>query len=191
MDTTEKKEQLQCQLKDLQERISSVRSMIRSDAGEQEKELSASVDEANARIKAFNEKTISRLEDEINEFSRNADVARMVLEIQAKEDTADLRGDLEAAKENVTLAKEYGDGKRNAALLKAQMDVNEYKARLAEHLAEMDKEDRAFYINNLLDYADDCSQLAEAYLLEADLALAEANAEIDSYEKDYGESVHK
>ena len=191
MDTTEKKEQLQCQLKDLQERISSVRSMIRSDAGEQEKELSASVDEANARIKAFNEKTISRLEDEINEFSRNADVARMVLEIQAKEDTADLRGDLEAAKENVTLAKEYDDGKRNAALLKAQMDVNEYKARLAEHLAEMDKEDRAFYINNLLDYADDCSQLAEAYLLEADLALTEVYAEIDSYEKDYGESVRK
>ena len=113
----------------------------------------------------------------------------MILEIQMKEDAPEAMGDLEAVKENVRLAKDYSEGKRNASLLKAQMTLNEIKAARAERLAEMDKTDRAGYIASLLDYADDCDEIAESYLLEAQLALTEAVDEMNAYEKEYGEDI--
>lgn len=185
----EKQERLQEQLKELKEGIAIARGKVKEDADKQKAEVYKSVDEAAAKVSDFNTKTIDRVESDLHELSRNADVCKMVAEIQIDEDTREAKGDLEAARENVRIAKEYKEGKRNSALLKARMSINEIKARRAERLTEMDKEDRALYVGYLLDYAEDCQNMAEAFMLEAELALSEAISEIDAYEKDYGESL--
>ena len=185
--TKEQKERFQEQLKELKEGIEIARNKLNDDKATQQMEFNKSVDEAAAMLKDYNTKAIDRLEGELEELSKQADVAAKMAEAQTNEVNADVMGDIEAAKENVRIAKEYSEGAWNTALLKAQMNINELKARKAQRLEEMDKADRAEYINNLLDYADDCQRMAEAFMLESELALAEAVAEIDSYEKEYGE----
>ena len=185
----EKQEALKEQLKELKEGIAIARGKVKEDADKQKAEVFKSVDEAAAKVNDFNTKAIDRVESDLHAFSNDVEVCNMVAKIQLEEDAKEAKGDLEAAKENVRIAKEYKEGKRNTALLKAQMTVNEIKARKAERLTEMDKEDRAFYIANLLDYAEDCQYMAEAFMLEAELALAEAIDEINAYEKEYGETL--
>ena len=187
--TPEQQERLQEQLKELKEGIAVARGRLQADSAKQQAAFSQSAEEVKTKIRDYNAKTADRIETELNTLSRDADVARMILEIQMKEDAPEAMGDLEAVKENVRLAKDYSEGKRNASLLKAQMTLNEIKAARAERLAEMDKTDRAGYIASLLDYADDCDEIAESYLLEAQLALTEAVDEMNAYEKEYGEDI--
>ena len=144
--TPEQQERLQEQLKELKEGIAVARGRLQADSAKQQAAFNQSAEEVKTKNRDYNAKTADRIETELNTLSRDADVARMILEIQMKEDAPEAMGDLEAVKENVRLAKDYSEGKRNASLLKAQMTLNEIKAARAERLAEMDKTDRAGYI---------------------------------------------
>ncbi len=185
----EKNERIQVQLQELKEGIEAARKKLKADKAKQKVEFNKSVDEAAAMLKKFNAETMDRLENELEELSKQPDISAKMIEAQENENNAVVMGDIEAAKENVRIAKEYSDSKWNSALLQAQMNVNEIKARRAQRLEEMDKTDRAAYINYLLDYADDCETMAESFMLEAQLALAEAVNEIQDYQKEYGEPV--
>ena len=92
-----------------------------------------------------------------------------------------------ADKENVRLAKELGESKIDALKLKAQMNVNAAKAKIAEKKEAVDKSKQERRIVDLLDYADNRQQLAYAAAQEAEFTTLEAAAEAADYIDKYGE----
>ncbi len=103
------------------------------------------------------------------------------------DDIATIDGNINAAKENVRLAKERADSKIYAFKLKAQMKAEAIKDKLAVKRAERDKASMELYIMDLLDYAESCQQVAFAAAIEADLTLLQAAEVAAEYVEKYGE----
>ena len=92
-----------------------------------------------------------------------------------------------AAKENVRPAKGLGESKIDALKLKSQMNVNAAKAKITEKKEAVDNSKQELCIVYLLDYADNCQQLAYATALEAGFTILETAAEAANYIDKYGE----
>lgn len=103
------------------------------------------------------------------------------------DDVATIEGDINAAKENVRLAKERADSKIYAFKLKAQMKAEAIKDKLAAKRTERNKAAMELYIMDLLDYAESCQQVAFAAAIEADLTLLQAAEVATEYVEKYGE----
>lgn len=110
---------------------------------------------------------------------------RMDARIDDKIATAE--GNINAAKENLRLAKERSDSKIYAFKLKAQMKAEAIKQKLADKRAEKDKAAMEMYIIDLLDYAECCQQVAFAAAIEADMTLLQAAEIAADYIEKYGE----
>ncbi len=102
------------------------------------------------------------------------------------ETLAAAKGAVNAADEDVRLVAERRDSKRNALMLRAQMNVENAKAKLAAHKDAVDKAVQEAYIEDLLDYAADCAELANAWALEAEYTLMEASAQVSDFVEKYG-----
>jgi molecular chaperone GrpE (heat shock protein) len=114
------------------------------------------------------------------------DAAAEKLQAKVDDDLATIEGDINAAEENVRLAKERKNSKLNATRLKLQMHQEEVKNRIEAKKTAIDKDAQEELIMDLLDYADDCQQIAYSYVMEAELAILDACDEIEEYEAKYG-----
>lgn len=99
-----------------------------------------------------------------------------------------VEGDIEAAKENIRLAKERKNSKIYALKLKAQMKAEALKEKIADKRAARDKAAMENYILDLIAYAENCQEIAFAAAIEADLTLLEAAEVAADYVEKYGEA---
>lgn len=161
-------------------------------------EIAAVIDEINADLDDLD----AALAEDYAEFDAAVDkLDAAVAEDYAKYDaavaeaadayTADraatIEGNINAAEENLRLAKERRDSKIYALKLKAQMKAEALKQKIADRRAEKDKAAMEAYILDLLDYAEACQQVAFAAAIEADITLLEAAAVAAEYNEKFGE----
>ncbi len=119
--------------------------------------------------------------------AETAQVAGMLAKDKLEEKIAQVRGDVAAGQETARLAAERGKSKLSSVRLKAQMSVDAAKEAILEKKEAHDQKSQEKRILELLDYADDCEELAAQLAAEADLALLEAAAETIDYYAAYGE----
>lgn len=154
-------------------------------------EINANLDELDAALAedyAKFDAAVDELDAAIAEDYAKYDAAvaeRMDVRMDDKIATAE--GNINAAKENLRLAKERTDSKIYAFKLKAQMKAEAVKQKLADKRAEKDKAAMEMYIIDLLDYAECCQQVAFAAAIEADMTLLEAAEIAADYIEKYGE----
>ena len=96
------------------------------------------------------------------------------------------KGQCAAAGENVRIVKERREEKRNSVKIRAQMGVDQAKAKIADRKEAVDKASQEMLIQDILDYAERCQELAYAWALESEYAVSEALEVIDDYCKKYG-----
>lgn len=145
-------------------------------------QLNDTLDAFDAKLDEYDQRILEKMDKEIDDLA----VYAAVMEAQANEDAKAIKGDIEAARENLRLADEYSTGKLNSSRLRAQMNLSEARARKIRRLEEMDKEAWSLYICDLFDYAENCQDMAEAYAYESKLALTQARDEIKLFEEKYG-----
>ena len=97
-----------------------------------------------------------------------------------------VQGEINAVKENMRLAGERSEEKRNAVLLRAQMSVENAKDKVAERKEALDKAGQEAWIMDLLDYADRCQEYACAWAMEAEYTMIQVADEIKDYNEKYG-----
>ncbi len=115
--------------------------------------------------------------EELAELDAELKVLDAAIDARIADDIAVAEGDINAAAENACLTKDHLQSKLNAALLKAQMNVNAAKAKIAENKAACDESERQQRIIDLFNYADHCYYAALATVLNAEAAILEAAAE--------------
>lgn len=158
-------------------------------AGQMKKdEIQANIKELDAQIEEFDKAVDAQIESDIAEMDAAFDEMDKAIEAQVEDDIATVQGEINAAKENIRLAKERGDSKINSIRLRAQMNVNAAKAKITEKKEAHDKAEQEQRIINLLDYADRCQELALALALESEASILEAASEAADYMEKYGES---
>ncbi len=162
------------------EEISAAIDSINADLDELDASLAEDYAKYNAAVEEF-DKAVA--EDYAKLDAAMAERA----EAKVADDVATIDGNINAAKENVRLAKERADSKIYAFKLKAQMKAEAIKDKLAAKRAERDKAAMELYIMDLLDYAESCQQVAFAAAIEADLTLLQAAEVATEYVEKYGE----
>ena len=95
------------------------------------------------------------------------------------------KGDVAMAEENARLAHEYRDSRRNAMKLRAQMNVNNAKEKIAAKKEAKDKAEQEEWILDLFDYAIGCYEMSYSWALEAEYTLMEAAYELDYYNETF------
>lgn len=148
-------------------------------------ELDAALAEDYAKFDAAVDELDNAVAEDYAKF--DAAVAEKV-DARIDDKIATAEGNVNAAKENIRLAKERKDSKIYAFKLKAQMKAEAVKQRLADRRAEKDKAALELYIIDLLDYAECCQQVAFAAAIEADMTLLEAAEAAAEYVEKYGEA---
>ena len=182
MNYQERLEKYEERKKLLKEGIAIAADAVKKDRQAADYRMETKLDDFNERLDAYDAKAISKMNKDLEEYNRKCDA----MDAKIDDDLKTIEGDFVAAEENLRIAKEKHDSKLNTARLKAQMNIHAAKARRIERLENMDKAAWQNYINYLFDYAEDCQDIAEAYALEAELAIYEAMLEIAEYEKTYG-----
>ena len=98
-----------------------------------------------------------------------------------EEQVAGVKGSIASAAENARLLRDRREGKMDSVKIRAQMQVNSAKEKVAAHKEALDKAAREEWILDLLDYANSCYEMAYAWALEAENTMLEVNCEIDEY----------
>lgn len=98
----------------------------------------------------------------------------------------DAQSGLEAAKEQCRIASERGKSKISSELLRAQMNFKVAKENIQERKEAYDKEKLSKYIDNELEYAEQCVTLALLAAEEAKVAFLEAVDAQKEYDEKYG-----
>ena len=146
--------------------------------------VDAALDEAADKVDASIAKGKEKME-KVKDFL-NTDVTEIGAKIQKAIDDQ-VEGDINAAEENVRLMRERADSKRNAVRLRAQMNVENAKAKIAARREAIDKAEQEAWILDLVDYAERCQQLALSWAVEAEYTLMEIAYEINDYLEKYGD----
>lgn len=136
------------------------------------KELNKKMDELNAKIK---------------DASDTVKIVGMETKDTLDDKVSEAKGNVASTKENFRLAKEKGKSKVSSRLLKAQMDMEEMKKNISEKKIEHDKAKAEKDIQETLEYAETCANLAIYAGQEAVLAFLEAAGKEMDYEDEYGE----
>lgn len=132
-------------------------------------------------------KDISGIGDQIKDSAETAQIKGMYKKDEIVEKVKESKGNVEAAKENVRRVHERGKSKFSSELLKMQMNMEETKNKFAEKKETKNKEKLEKYIDDQIEYAEDCVATSILAAREAKLAFLEAlNAEME-YEEKYGE----
>lgn len=133
--------------------------------------------------------------DELNAKMKDASDTVKIVGMEAKdtlnEKVSEAKGNIASTQENMRLAKEKGKSKISSRLLKAQMDLEEMKKGISEKRIEHNKEKAQKDIEETLDYAETCANLAIYAGQEAILAFLEAAAKEVDFEDEYGEDEKK
>lgn len=150
-------------------------------------EIEANIAELDTKLDTLSAAIDAQIENDIEDANAAADLIDEAVTQQINDGIATAEGYMNAARENIRLAKERRDSKINSLKLRVQMNVNAAKAKITEKQEAHDKTKQEQRIINLLDYADNCQQLAYAMALEAELTILEAAAEAADYVEKYGE----
>ena len=100
---------------------------------------------------------------------------------------SDAKSTLAATEENVRQVSERGKSKLSSELIKAQMNLKEFKKAVEEKKAEHDKAKAEKEIEDTLEYAAACADLATIAGQEAIVAFLEAAEKKVEFDKEYGE----
>ena len=173
----------QGKINEMKAKVNETAEMAKTAGRMKKEEIQADMAALDAAIDALDKAVDEQIESDIAEIDAVMDAVDAAID----DDIATAKGEINAAKENARLAKECGDSKLNAILLRAQMNVNAAKAKVKEKKAALEKADQEQRILDLLDYADKCQQLAVAMSMEADWAFLAAAAEATDYTEKYGE----
>ena len=136
---------------------------------------------------AESQEKMKQVKAKLADAAETAQVAGMLAKDKLDEKIAEVKGDLAAGQETARLAAERGKSKLSAARMKAKMSMDAAKIDITEKKEAHDQKSQEKRILELLDYADDCEELAAELAAEADLALLEAAAETLDYYATYGE----
>ena len=143
----------------------------------------ANIKERLAQTQAKSEEIKTKISSTVGDAQAAVELTKEVLDDRI----AELKGNINANAENARLAAEKGKSKFNSALLKAQMSIEAARDNIAEKKEARDKEAQERRIIDLLDYADNCQELALALAAESNLAILEAAAEAAEYAEKYGD----
>ena len=127
------------------------------------------------------------IKERIGDLEAAAELADEAVDEKVDEGLAAAEGRISAVKENARLAGEKLKSRISSATLRAQMNVNAAREKIADKREAADQEKAAQRIMDLLDYADECQDLAANASAEAERAMLEAAQEAIAYRKKYGE----
>lgn len=132
-------------------------------------------------------KEFSEIEDKIKDSTETAEIKGMYKKDEIEEKVKDAKGNVEAAKENVRRIHERGKSKFSSELLRMQMNMEEAKEKVAEKKETRDKEKLAKYIDEQIEYSEDCIATSILAAKEAKLAFLEALDAQMEYDEKYGD----
>ena len=145
-------------------------------------EIKAKLDELDRKINELGEKT----KDDLDTAKIKATYAKDEAKEKIEEKKKEYRGSIEALKENLRMSAEKVEGRASAELLKAQMNIDVAKERVAAKKEAYDKAKMEEYIDEVIMYAESCVELSILAAKEAKLAVLEAVAAQTEYEERYG-----
>lgn len=188
----------QAKMEAFKEKMAAAAEKAKAAHAMKKEEISAAIDEINANLDELDaalaedyaefDAAVEKLDAAVAEDYAKYDAAvAEVADAYAADRAATIEGNINAAKENLRLAKERRDSKIYALKLKAQMKSEALKQKIADRRAEKDKAAMEGYILDLLDYAEACQQVAFAAAIEADLTLLNAAEVAAEYIEKYGE----
>lgn len=166
----------QAKMQSLKEKMASAAEKAKAAHAMKKEEITAAIAEINADLDELD----AAFAEDFAEFDA-------ALDAEIDDQLATVEGDLNAAEENLRLAKERRDSKIYAIKLKAQMKAEALKEKIADRREARDKAAMENYILDLLEYAQFCQQAAFAAAVEADLTLLEAAEAAADYIEKYGE----
>lgn len=135
-------------------------------------ELNKKMDELNAKMK---------------DASDTVKIAGMEAKDTIDEKVSEAKGNVAATQENMRLATERGKSKISSRMLKAQMELEDMKKSISEKKIEHNKEKALKDIDETLEYAENCANLAIYAGQEAVLAFLEAASKEIDFQEEYGE----
>lgn len=141
-------------------------------------EMKAKIDELNEKMKDLGEKT----KDSID----TAKIKSMYTKDKIDEMASESKSNLNALKENFRIFSEKAKGKASSELLKAQMNIDVAKEKLAAKKEAHDKASLENYIEDVTEYASACIELSILAAEEAKHATLEAIAAQQEYDEKYG-----
>lgn len=134
---------------------------------------------------------INGIGDKIKDSAETAEIKGMYKKDEIEQKMKETRGNVESAKENVRLVHQRGKSKLSSELLKMQMHMEETKKKIEEKKETKNQEKLDKYIDERIEYAEDCVATAILAAKEAKLAFLEAvDAEME-YEEKYGSNDDK
>ena len=166
----------QAKMEAFKEKMAATAEKVKAAHAMKKEEIAAAIDQINADLDELD----AALAEEYAEYDA-------AVNAEIDDEIATIEGDINAAEENIRLAKERKDSKIYAFKLKAQMRAEALKQKVANKRAEKDKESMELYILDLLDYAEACQQVAFAAAIEADMTLLQAAEVAAEYNEKYGE----
>lgn len=132
-------------------------------------------------------KKMNELNAKMKDASDTVKIAGLETKDVLDEKVSEAKGNIAASQENVRLAKEKGKSKVSSRLLKAQMDFKEMKKGISDKKIEHNKQKAQKDIEETLEYAETCADLAVYAGQEAVLAFLEAARKEIDYQEEYGE----
>ena len=141
--------------------------------------------EREEKLKELNEK-MKVLTDKIKDSAETLAIYGMEATDQIGKKIQESKGDLEAFKENYRIVSERVKSKLSSELLKAQMNYQVTKEKVATMKKEYDKDKLSHYIDEQLEYAENCVMLSQYAAEEAKVAFLEAMKAQKEYDEKYG-----
>ena len=145
-------------------------------------EMKAKLEELKGKIKVFSEMANNKINDDIDQVL----LKNMETKEKVNEKIKEHKGYLNSLKENMRMSSNRAKSKISAELLKAQMNIEVAKEKLAAEKEAYDKFKMEEYINDTLEYAEACVALANLAEEEANLAILEAIDASIEYDEKYG-----
>ncbi|MBR3134671.1 MAG: hypothetical protein IKG56_04330 [Clostridia bacterium] len=139
----------------------------------------------NKKMEEFNEK-MKDLNAKIKDSAETVAIIGLEAKDKLDEKIKDSRSSIEALKENYRLLSERSKSKISSELIKAQMNIQVAKEKMQEYKEIKDKEKLEKYIDDEIEYADNCIALSLLAAEEAKLAFLEAVESQKEYDEKYG-----
>ena len=143
------------------------------------KEIQKELDELNKKMDELNAK--------MKDASDTVKIAGMEAKDTIDEKVSEAKGNVAATQENMRLATERGKSKFSSTLLKAQMELETMKKNISDKKIEHNKEKALKDIDETLEYAENCANLAIYAGQEAVLAFLEAASKEIDFQDEYGD----
>ena len=138
------------------------------------------------KIAKINQK-IDELQEKATQNAALIDEKRNATKEQVEAEIDNARGHVEDAKERVDANVESVKTAAAAEVSKIQAKIDEAKQKIADKKEAIDREHFEAYIEDTLDYADSCVEVALFAIEEAKLAALEAVAAQIEFDEKYGE----